>query len=83
MSESLILLTLLVKCANLILYMNNLFSSRMSVEYIYAGKPEERGSKASKSEMSTEFAAASELSVPFVLMRSKSHKNIFAGDGSE
>jgi hypothetical protein len=45
-------------------------SSRMS---IYAGETEERGSKASKYE----------LSVPYVLLHAKSHKNIFDGDELE
>lgn len=55
----------------------------MSMEYVYAGKSEQRGAKASKYNLSMEFAAAHEMSTPFVLIRSKSHKNIFGGDESE
>lgn len=58
-------------------------SIRMSMEYVYAGKSEQRGAKASKYNLSMEFAAAHEMSTPFVLIRSKSHKNIFGGDESE
>ena len=46
------------------------YMNRLSVEYIYAGKSEKLGSKASKYDMS----------VPFHLLHTKSHKNIFDAD---